>query len=155
MGRSPAPAGARPAPPQLALFPTLLFPSGGSPGTGGPNDEAAAHHARSVAARLRRTARSAQQEVAFQDSVAALQRHREFQAMQAEQAQRAQEDSTRRMRAREAVARDRAVLRAVREEHERWRRCVLVITKDSLSNGEPSMETASSDEVRARCGDPR
>ena len=99
--------------------------------------------------------RSAQQEVAFQDSVAALQRHREFQAMQAEQAQRAQQDSTRRMRAREAVARDRAVLRAVREEHERWRRCVLAITKDSLSNGEPSMETASSDEVRARCGDPR
>jgi len=32
---------------------------------------------------------------------------------------------------------------------------VVSITKDSMSTGEPYMETATSDEVRAKCGDPR
>ena len=96
--------------------------------------------------------RTAAQEVAFQDSIAAIRTHREFQAMQAVEAERASRDSIQRESKRVAAARGQA---AVRARHERWRRCVVAITKDSMSTGEPYMETATSDEVRAKCGDPR
>ena len=99
--------------------------------------------------------RTAEQEVAFQDSIAAIRTHREFQAMQAVEAERARRDSIQRESKRVATARGQAAGRAVRSEHERWRRCVVATTKDSMSTGEPYMETATSDDVRAKCGDPR
>src|SRR5205823_10058847 len=77
--------------------------------------------------------RTAEQEVAFQDSIAAIRTHREFQAMQAVEAERAGRDSIRRESKRVAARRGRAAGRAVRAEHERWRRCVVAITKDSTS----------------------